>query len=299
MTHRKVVSKTLTGVAALALAAFSSPAQADGAPAMWRLADENSEVFLFGTFHVLPAAIEWTTPAFEAAMQATGVTITEADVTSPAASAAMVSLIGKYGMNPPGMTLSGTLGPARAAELERVASSLGVPMSMLEGFRPWLALVSLAAIAMQKAGFDAASGVEAVVLARAAEEGDRIKYFETVDDQIRILASLDDAQMLANFDVTIAQFDDISGLTTRMLNAWRNGDVKGLEADILAPLRAQSPEAFRALIIDRNEAWAKRIDEIMAGEGGYFIAVGAGHLVGADSVLDMLRARGFAVERVQ
>lgn len=299
MTQRKLFAKVLTGAAALALAVFSAPAHADGGPAMWRLADEDSEVFLFGTFHVLPPNVEWKTPAFEAAMRATGVTVTEADVTSPAAAAAMAGLIGKYGVNPPGTTLSGTLGPARAAELERVASSLGVPMAMLETFRPWLALVSLAAIAMQQAGFDAASGVEAVVLARAAEEGDRIEYFETAEDQIRILAGLDDEQMLANFDVTIAQFDDISSLTTRMLNAWRNGDVEGLEADILAPLRKQSPAAFRALIVERNEDWAERIGEIMAGDGGYFIAVGAGHLIGADSVIDMLRARGFTVERVQ
>ncbi len=274
-------------------------ASAGDAPAMWRLKDADSEIYLFGTFHVLPASVQWTTPEFDAAMEATETTITEADVTSPQAQAAMMGLVQKYGMNPPGVTLSSTLGPERAAQIERIASSLGVPMTMLEPFRPWLALISLATTAMQSAGFDPASGVERVVIARAGTQGDAIEYLETAEEQIKILAGLDDEEMLANFDVTVEQFEDFKALTDRMLQAWRSGDLEALDADILAPLRETSPAAFRDLIVARNESWTAKIAGIMAGEGDYFIAVGAGHLVGEDSVVDLLGERGFKVDRVQ
>jgi len=291
--------KTLLGAALGAVLLSPAAAFAGDAPAMWRLKDADSEVYLFGTFHVLPASVQWTTPAFDAAMQETETTITEADVTSPEAQAAMLGLVQKYGLNPHGVTLSSTLGPERAAEVERIAGSLGVPMATLEPFRPWLALISLGSVAMQSSGFDPASGVERVVIARAASQSDRIEYFETAEEQIKILASLDDEEMLANFDVTVEQFDDFKALTEGMLASWKAGDLDALEADILAPLRDTSPAAFRDLIVARNKNWVAKIAAIMEGEGDYFIAVGAGHLVGEDSVVDLLGERGFAVERVQ
>ncbi|MEQ8935476.1 MAG: TraB/GumN family protein, partial [Amphiplicatus sp.] len=291
--------KTLVSAALGAAVLVPAAAFAGDAPAMWRLKDADSEIYLFGTFHVFPANVPWTTSAFDKAMEETETTITEADVTSPEAQAAMFGLVQKYGLNPQGVTLSSTLGPDRAAEIERIAGSLGVPMATLEPYRPWLALVSLASMAMQSAGFDPASGVERVVIAKATSQGDEIEYFETAEEQIKILAGLDDEEMLANFDVTIEQFDDFKALTEGMLASWKAGDLKALEADILAPLRDSSPAAFRDLIVARNESWVSKIAAIMEGEGDYFIAVGAGHLIGEDSVVDLLGERGFAVERVQ
>ena len=135
VTERKTngFRKTLLGAALVATFLSPAAAFAGDAPAMWRLKDADSEVYLFGTFHVLPASVQWTTPAFDAAMQETETTITEADVTSPEAQAAMLGLVQKYGLNPQGVTLSSMLGPERAAEIERIAGSLGVPMATLSG----------------------------------------------------------------------------------------------------------------------------------------------------------------------
>ncbi len=280
-----------------ALAAES--AGGSGRPAMWRLADPDTEVTLFGTFHILPAGVEWSSAKYDAAMAAAETTIIETDATSPEAQAAIQDAVGKFGLNPPGVTLSETLGPDRAAQLTARAEELGVPMAALEPMRPWLALISLTQVVFQRAGFDPAEGVEAAVLARAAEEGDAIAYLETAVYQIEALASLDGEDMFANFDTTIDQFAEFDELTARLLEAWRTGDVEGIERDILAPLREVSPGAYGTLFTRRNENWAQEIEALMAGEGDYFIAVGAGHLVGPDSVVAMLRDRGYAVERVQ
>ena len=298
---RKFLRSACGLLCSAAIVAFAAPAQAadPSAPAMWRLKDSNSEVYLFGTFHVLPPSIEWTTPAFDGAMKAAETTMTEADVTSPAAQAEIGALVQQYGLNPQGVTLSSVLGPERSAELAEIAGALGVPPAALEPYRPWLALISLAAVAMQQAGFQQGSGVETVVLAQAAAEKDAIAYLETASEQIQVLAGLDEEEMLANFDVSLDQFREFKALTTRMLEAWRTGDVADLEALLVEELRSTSPKAFDDLIVRRNRNWVVKIDEIMKGEGDYFIAVGAGHLVGEDSVVDLLQERGYKVERIQ
>ena len=232
-------------------------------------------------------------------MKASETTITEADTTSPEAADAIRTAVGQYGLNPPDVTLTSLLGEKRAEKFTALAEELGAPMAALEPMRPWLALISLTQIVFQKAGFDPTEGVEAAVLEQAALEGDKLAYFETAASQIEALASLDGDDMLANFDTTIDQFAEFDQITARLLEAWRTGDIEGIEEDILAPLREASPGAYEVLFTKRNAAWTAEIEKLMAGEGDYFIAVGAGHLVGAESVVNMLRAKGFAIERVQ
>lgn len=276
-----------------------APAPSGSGPAMWLVSDEDSDIYLFGTFHLLPATLQWTTPAFDEAMERTATTMTEVDTKSPAAQAKMTALVRQLGLNPPGVTLSSTLGPERAARLGELAVKYDVPIETLEPLKPWLAMIGLSVTIMQKEGFDADSGAEATILGRAATEGDGVAYLESAEYQIRALASLDEKEIIGDFDSSLDQLGDFDAYARRVVNAWRSGDVGALEEETLAPMRDMAPGAFRTLITDRNRNWVAEIDEILAGEGDYFIAVGAGHLIGEGSVVDMLEEKGYAVRRVQ
>lgn len=284
--------------ASVAESATAQPPAQQG-PAMWRLADEDSEIFLFGTFHLLPKNIEWTTEAFDDAMEATATTITEVDTRSAAAQAKMAALVQELGLNPAGVTLSSTLGPDRAARFGALASQYGLPMQSLEPLKPWLAMISLSVMVMQKEGFEASSGAEETILARASREGDKVTHLESAEFQIRALASLDEAEILADFDASLEQFAEFKAYSKRVLGAWRTGDVAALERETLAPMRDSAPGAFDILITARNRNWAQEIDALMQGDGDFFIAVGAGHLIGEDSVVDLLAEKGYAIARVQ
>jgi len=276
-----------------------SPAAADAGPAMWSVSDENSTIYLFGTFHILPKGSKWTTKAFDDAMAQTPVTLTEVDTKSLAAQASMAKVVAELGVNPPGVTLSSTLGPDRAAHFSEIAARYGLPMSNFEQLKPWLAMVALSVAVMQKEGFEADSGAEETVLARAAKEGDTVDHLESAEYQVRALASLDEEEILADFDTSIDQYDDFDAYAERVLTAWTTGDVATLEQETLADMRVKAPDSFRILITDRNSNWAGEIEKMMAGDQDYFIAVGAGHLIGEGSVVDLLATKGYKVERVQ
>ncbi len=280
--------------------AESAPAITSGdSPAMWRLADEDTEIFLFGTFHLLPAETEWQAPAMEAALAATDVVYFEADTTSAEAQQQLQQAVQQYGLNPPGTTLSSILGDERAARFGEVAGKYGIPLAQLEPLKPWLASLSVTVLAYQQAGFDPNSGVEMVLEPLAKAQGDEIRYLELGVDQIKALASLDDAQDFAAFDDGLEQLANIEGEIANLLEAWRTGNVADMEDLLVRSIRDVSEPAFQALLVNRNANWVTQINDLMAGEGDYFIAVGAGHLVGEDSVVDMLQESGFNVERVQ
>ncbi len=277
----------------------AKPSGADAGPAMWRISDDDSSAYLFGTFHILPKETQWMTPAIETAMRETPITITEVDAKSPAAQAELARLVQELGLNPPGVTLTGLLGPTRAVRFAAITERYGLPMAMFEPMKPWLAMIALSVAIMQKEGFDADSGAEETILKRADEEKDEISHLESAEYQLRALASLSEEEILADFDASLQEYEDFSRYADRMLSAWTGGDIGALEEETLSAMRKKAPDAFRILITDRNQNWAREIEAMMAGNEDYFIAVGAGHLIGEGSVVDLLRDRGFKVERVQ
>lgn len=291
-------SPFLAAAAALALAGPALAGEAAG-PAMWRVTDADSEIYLFGTFHLLPASLAWTTPALDAAMKKTPITMTEADTDSPEAQQKLAALVQELGLNPPGVTLSSQLGPERAKQFALVSDRFGVPMASLEPMKPWLALISLAVGIMQSHGYSGEAGAEETILKNAGAQNDKIAHLETAEFQIRALAGLSNEEWLADFERGIAQMADFEGFSGRTLDAWRTGDLDAIEEEMIGPMKNTAPVAYKALIVDRNANWVGQIEKMMAGSDDYFIAAGAGHFIGEDGVVEMLKAKGYAVERVQ
>ena len=81
-----------------------------------------------------------------------------------------------------------------------------------------------------------------------------------------------------------------------MVSVWRSGDIVALEEMLFASLIEQ-PELYDAMFTKRNEDWANQIEQMLAGSGDIFIAVGAAHLVGADSVQELLEEKGITAVR--
>ena len=283
-------------------AAPSSPAKRvtrQTAPAMWEIADDDSKLYIFGTFHILPPDLEWKTISYEIAMEDAEKTVTEADTESAEAVASLGAAIREVGLNPEGVALSDTLGPERFARFAAAAQQFGLAPQALESYRPWLAMITVSVAAIQAQGYDAAAGVDGIVTSEARDEGDDILHLETASEQVRILASLDEDEMLANFDVTLEQLENFDTMAAEMLEAWRTGDEDKLAAIFVADLKASSPDAFEKILAARNRNWAEQAVAFLADDEDYFIAVGAGHLVGEDSLIDLLERRGLKARRIQ
>jgi len=266
---------------------------------MWRVSDADSQIYLFGTFHLLPKSATWTTPAYKAAMAQAKITVVECDTASAYAKSTIGALVLERGMNPSYETLRDVVGSERFAKLAELGERYGVNKRSLQRMRPWLATMSVSLAAMTAAGFNRGLGVERVVLADAKAEGDKFAFLETVEMQIMSLASLDGPDMLANVDLTIAQLGNFKEEMEPMLAAWLKGDLAALDRLSSDDMRRTAPNVYKAVLVDRNTNWTKIIERWVAQKGDYFIAVGAAHLTGKDSVIAMLQKKGLKVERIQ
>lgn len=292
------VAAILLAVSAWVLAACApapSPAPVAADPALWRVSDSDSEIWLFGSVHVLPPELEWRSAGVNAAFAAAEEFITETD-TSPESAALFQDLARRHGGLDEGQTLSALLAPEDQARLEAAVRELRLDRAALERMRPWLAALQLSYAYALREGHVAEAGVEAVLAAEARAQGKRMSFFETPSQQIQILAWLAPADELHFLSLTLRQFDGGGDMLGAMDRAWASGDIETLARDLDEQWNEAGPAIHETIILRRNRAWAEEIAQRLEGSGRIFIAVGAAHLIGEGNVVDDLRARGIVVE---
>jgi uncharacterized protein len=265
-------------------------------PALWMLRGADSTVYLFGTIHFLQPDTDWrTTPVAAALASARSIVLEVAD---PDDRAAVVPLIQQYGMSPE-RPLSSLLTPDEFQRLGRAAETLGASAEQMNPMRPWLAGVMLSGAIPARGGFDAASGVDVSLRAQAARASLAIRGLETPADQIRMLSGFPEDGQLAFLRNTLDSFDQAPTELGQLADAWTRGDIDRISDITLVPMKTRSPTLYQTIIVDRNRRWAGQIVEMLEGSGTTFVAVGALHLAGADSVQHLLGERGIEVVRVQ
>jgi uncharacterized protein YbaP (TraB family) len=270
------------------------PAAAGDGPALWVISDADSTLYLFGTVHVLRPTTAWGSPRIDAAFEASQNVIFE--ISNPDDQAAIAPLIQQYGISPQ-RPLSTLLNAGELAALDEAARTIGAGAAQLDSLRPWLAGLSLAIAPVVRAGYDPQSGVETVLKARAEAAGKPVSGFETIDQQVRILAGLSEETQLDFLRATLDSFNDATTDLDALVEAWATGDVEGINRLGVEEMRSASEEIYQALLVRRNADWAGQIQTLLAGSGTTFIAVGSAHLAGDESVQEILQDRGVTVTR--
>lgn len=289
----KPARRALLGAVAVLSLGLAAPAVAQ--PALWAIKDQDSTIYLFGTIHVLKPQTAWRSPQLDAALKASDELVVE--VLGADDPAVMQPLVLQYGLDR-ARPLSAKLAPDDFKRVLILSQGMGVPPQTLEMMRPWLASISLAMLPVIKAGYDPKSGVETVLQAQMAAAGKPATSLETAEQQIRFFADLPPAAEVEMLKATLADAEAGVSKIDAMVAAWASGNVKVLEDEFITEMKTDYAEAYEVLITARNRDWSRQLKTKLDGKGVSFVAVGAGHLVGPDSVQAQLAALGITAERV-
>jgi uncharacterized protein YbaP (TraB family) len=290
--------KALAALMAGLLVLVATPSLAQ--PAMWVIRDPDSTIYLFGTVHVLKKDTVWKSPRMEAALASADELWLELDDTDDtddmAAMAAMQALVARLGMDPDN-ALSGRLSGAEKARYDAALARAGVPAGALDGMKPWMAGLALSVLPLMQAGYDPSYGVDGLLKAEARVAGRTVRAFETSERQLGLFDSLPMATQIEFLMTSVDDMDETSASLDSLVANWASGNIKGLEEEMVSPMRKQYPGLYKVLLTDRNTAWAAILAERLKGKGVSFVAVGSAHLVGRDSLQAQLARRGIASQR--
>lgn len=284
--------RRLAAVAGAILLGWAAPVAA--APAMWRVSDGDSQLFLFGTLHALKPDQPWRTPLYDAVLARAGTVWFEADLQSGDPDTLRL-LVRRYGSDPD-RPLSRKLAPSDLGALARQTD-----LSRIDHLRPWAAALMLSMQPALARGASVDRGADLTITRAARAEAKRIRAFETLEDQARMFASLpEDSEVRYLTDVVRERSRGprlrLPFRAASLEDAWLAG---GLGPAHIADMRSENPALYDAFLKRRNEAWAETLAVEMAGSGIELVNVGAFHLIGPEGLPALLAARGFRVDRVQ
>ncbi len=274
-----------------------APVLTEVEPALFAVRDANSTIYLFGTVHIRRPGSQWGGANARAALAESDEVWTELEITDDAQARAQV-LVLQLGMAPSDQPLSGLLTAEENAKLTALLQRLNAPPAMFERMRPWLAAITLSMMPMLQAGYETAAGVDNAIDAAADALGKRTRAFESIEQQIGFLANLSpevQRQMLVD---SLEQTEMGAEQVDTLSRAWEQGDIETLERLVVEDTRQDYPDVYRVLFADRNNAWMDVLTRELDGSGVDFVAVGAGHMLGPDGLIEQFRARGLSVERV-
>jgi uncharacterized protein YbaP (TraB family) len=277
----------------LSLAAAGSAA---AEPALWAAhAPSGATVYLFGTVHALKKETAWRSPKLAAALkesQALWVEITDGD--DQAKLQPLIMRLGVDAAHP----LSTKVPAADLPRLDAAAKAMGAPgEAALEPMQPWLAALTLSVAPMIQAGYDPKSGVDNLLKAEATAAGKPVTGFETAEQQFHFLVDMSAADQVAFLESALDDAGAGAAKLNSLVAAWAAGDVPAIDRMENEEMIANQPKIYRLLIADRNARFADTLAERMKTPGVIFVAVGAAHLAGPDSLQRLLEQRGFTVER--
>lgn len=266
-----------------------------GGPALWKVSDEDTTIYLFGTVHALPKDVEWYKGNVADALASSDILVTEI-INTPEMAGEVQEIIVRTGMLPAGQNLREMLSTDQKAAYEAAMAKLGMPVATFDRFEPWYASMMLATLPIIKEGYSPDSGVEAIL---SAKSGDRIPRggLETVEFQMALFDQLPLESQITFLIQAAEGVETIKPMLDKMVAEWLEGDADGL-AVLMNEGLTDAVLADR-LLYQRNTNWAQWIDRRLDTPGTVFIAVGAGHLAGDKSVQDALTLRGIKTYRVQ
>ncbi|MEQ1770117.1 MAG: TraB/GumN family protein [Devosia sp.] len=285
--------RTLLLSAAFCLLSVSAT---QAAPALWEISDADSKVTLFGSVHVLPEGKQWRTPAFDTALAGADKVYFEADIGFFNQLYMAFQLV-TGAFNTTGERWQDNLSPDEAGAVGAAIEPLGMTLEQAQTYRPWFISMMIEGQSVNAGGAQLGSGVEMTVQREVPRE--RRGYLETAAQQIAIISNMpDDLQLQFLVQTAVESAPSGTGLD-EIVAAWESGDDQALLELLGDDAQLGDAAAMQLVLFDRNANWIPAIEAMLAANENDLIIVGAAHLVGDKGVVELLRAKGYSIHRVQ
>ena len=262
---------------------------------LWTVNTQSNKIYLLGSLHLLKPNAYPLAAAIEKAYADSRLIIFETDIAalqSPGVQAKLLEL----GIYPGEQNLFQNLDGNTRQQLEKKMSEIGLPLEQFSQFKPWFVALTLTTLELQRMGYNPSYGIDVYFFNKASADGKEIGFLEPAEFQINLLGSMVEQDQFDFLSQTLKDLEVVNELSGDLVGSWKNGDADKLH-ELLSKSFKDYPHLHDRLLIKRNKNWVQQIEDTMRKNKNVLFVVGAGHLVGPESVVDLLKEKGYQVKQ--
>lgn len=264
---------------------------------LWRIQSKTGTVYALGSIHLLKQDIYPLNDAIENAFEKSDSLAVEADVNN--INTLNVQQLMASAVYQGGDSLDKHVSKSTLEIVKKEIGKTGLPPEFLYKQKPWFLAINMEILELMKAGYNPEYGIDKYFLNKAAGRK-KIIELEDINYQINLLSGLNDSEQELFLLYTFKSLNTLVKEADNMVNAWKSGDAKFIEAIIKESSISdkQLYPVYDKLIIQRNRNLSAKINGFLKKGGTYFVVVGAAHFIGKQGIIQLLKEKGYAIEQM-
>ena len=192
-------------------------------------------------------------------------------------------------------TLQSELSPEAWALLVEEIDDVGVLLGLGKA-KPWFVALTLSVQELQTEGYSTGAGLDHILFERAKEAGKPRIALETAAEQLAFFDHLGREEQEMFLLQTLRDSGETADQADEIVALWEAGDVEGLE-ELFGAEAQKYPALYARLLGERNRLWLPTLEELLREHESLLVVVGTAHLVGEDSLVELLREAGYRVRQ--
>ena len=263
---------------------------------LWKVQSDKNTVYILGSIHFMKKENYPLKKAIEQAFQSVKKLVLEIDLQS-AEPEKMQGMMLQHGINRDGKSLEDVVSNETYSLVAQRVKEMGLDIRALSSVKPWVVALTMTSLKLQQLGFDPQYGVDRYFFEKAQAAHKGVAGLETVEQQFSLLDQLSLQFQELMLRQTLKALDTLDKGVDQLVRSWLSGDSQILEGLVLGSFK-EYPELYQRIMFDRNRRWFLQIEKFLSQGEVYMVVVGAGHLVGKGSVIELLRERGYRIEQL-
>ena len=274
---------------------FSTTVYAESS--VWKLNVDKGTFYLAGSCHVLRKSDYPLPEEFESAYDNVDQVIFETDLEALVRPDIQFLLMSK-GMYSEGETLEEKLSKKAYESLVKFCNDKAIPIALFQSFKPWLLTMTLMAMELEKNGISPRDGLDLYFSNKAKKDGKNTGGLEDIHKHIELVSSLGEDMDDSIIESFIQELEELQVIMDGLIKSWRAGDIAGIGKFLSENMRKEHPRLYKRLLTDRNRDWIPHLEALIDSGKRTLVIVGVGHLVGEDSVINLLKSKGYKVKKM-
>lgn len=258
---------------------------------LWVIQTPHNKVYFLGSVHILDKKAYPLPEVMEKAYKESQIVVFEINL-DEMKDLELIKWTQQISTYPEGEGLKQKINPELYKMLEQKMASFHMPMIVVEKLKPWMVAITLTFLEFGRLGFDPSLGVDQHFFNRATKDGKEKQFFETAKSQLEIFNRMSPEDQENFLKQTLHDLGEVKTTIKNLMDSWKNGDMEKLSLFLNDSFK-DYPKLYDDIIVERNKNWIPHIEKLLNQNKNVLVIVGCLHLVGKDSVLDMLAKKGY------